>query len=121
MKTIDLRSDTVTLPTPAMREAILHAELGDDVFEEDPTVKRLEEMAAERTGKDAALLVCSGSMGNLTCALTHCARGEEVILGDRSHIFLNEAGSISALGSIHARTVANRKDGTIRIEKGSVP
>ena len=70
MKTIDLRSDTVTLPTPAMRDAIYHAELGDDVFGEDPTAKRLEKMAAERMGKEAALLVVSGTMANLVCVLT---------------------------------------------------
>ncbi len=116
MKTIDLRSDTVTLPTPAMREAIFQAEVGDDVFEEDPTVNRLEEMAAERVGKEAALLVSSGTMANLTCTITHCARGEEVILGDRSHIFLNEAGGMAALGGIHPHTVPNLADGTIRLD-----
>ena len=114
MKTIDLRSDTVTLPTPAMREAVFRAEVGDDVFEEDPTVKRIEEMAAERVGKEAALLTASGTMGNLTCTLTHCARGEEVILGERSHIFLNEAGGMAALGGIHPHTIPNQPDGTIR-------
>ena len=77
MKTIDLRSDTVTLPSPAMREAIFNAELGDDVFGEDPTTIRLEEIAAERMGKEAALMVVSGTMANLVCALTHCRRGEE--------------------------------------------
>jgi threonine aldolase len=101
MKTIDLRSDTVTLPTPAMREAIYRAELGDDVFGEDPTTNRLEKLAAERMGKEAALLVASGTMGNLVCLLTHCGRGDEVILGDQSHTFLYEAGGMSALGGIH--------------------
>lgn len=116
MKTIDLRSDTVTLPTPAMREAIYRAELGDDVFGEDPTTNRLEKMAAERVGKEAALLVASGTMGNLVCLLTHCGRGEEVILGDQSHSFYYEAGGMSALGGIHPRTVANQPDGTLRLE-----
>lgn len=116
MKIIDLRSDTVTLPTTAMREAIFRAEVGDDVFEEDPTVNRLEEMAAGRVGKEAALLVASGTMANLTCTLTHCARGEEVILGDRSHIFLNEAGGMSAIGGIHPHTLPNQPDGTIRLD-----
>jgi threonine aldolase len=116
MKIIDLRSDTVTQPTPAMREAIFRAEVGDDVFEEDPTVMRLERLAAERTGKEAAMLVSSGTMANLVSTLTHCARGEEVILGNRSHIFLNEAGGMSALGGIHAHTVPNQPDGTMRIE-----
>lgn len=77
MKIIDLRSDTVTLPTPIMREAVYHAELGDDVFGEDPSTNRLQEMASELMGKEASLLVPSGTMGNLICALTHCARGGE--------------------------------------------
>ncbi len=116
MRTIDLRSDTVTLPTPAMREAIYRAELGDDVFGEDPTTNRLEGIAAERMGKEAALLVVSGTMGNAVCTLTHCARGEEVILGDQSHTFLYEAGSMSALGGIHPHTVRNQPDGKLRLE-----
>jgi len=116
LKTIDLRSDTVTLPTQAMREAIYHAELGDDVFGEDPTTNRLEKMAAERMGKEAAIMVASGTMGNLVCVLTHCRRGEEVILGDRSHMFLYEAGSMSAVGGIHPHTVINQPDGTMRLE-----
>jgi len=117
MKIIDLRSDTVTLPTPAMREAISRAELGDDVFGEDPTVNRLERMAAQRMGKQAALLVVSGTMGNLVCILTHCRRGEEVILGDMSHTFLYEAGGMSALGGIHPHTIANQPDGTLLLEQ----
>lgn len=117
MKTIDLRSDTVTLPTPAMREAIYNAELGDDVFGEDPTTIHLEKMAAERMGKEAAMLVVSGTMGNLVCILTHCKRAEEVILGDRSHTFLYEAGGISALGGIHPHTITNQSDGTMRLEE----
>jgi threonine aldolase len=116
VKTIDLRSDTVTLPTQTMREAIYNAELGDDVFGEDPTTNRLEKMAAERMGKEAAMLVASGTMGNLVCALTHCRRGEEVILGDKSHTFIYEAGGISAVGGIHPHTVPNQPDGTMRLE-----
>ena len=116
MKTIDLRSDTVTLPTPAMREAIYRAELGDDVFGEDPTTNRLEKLAAQRMGKEAGLLVASGTMGNLVCLLTHCGRGEEVILGDQSHTFVYEAGGMSALGGIHPHTIANQPDGTMRLE-----
>jgi threonine aldolase len=116
MGTIDLRSDTVTLPSPAMREAVYRAELGDDVFGEDPTTNRLEKMAAERMGKEAALLVASGTMGNLVCTLTHCRRGEEVILGDRSHTFLYEAGGMSTLGGIHPHTLSNQPDGTMRLE-----
>jgi threonine aldolase len=91
------------------------AELGDDVFGEDPTTNRLEEMAAERMGKEAALLVASGTMGNLVCTLTHCRRGEEVILGDRSHTFLYEAGGMSTLGGIHPHTISNQPDGTLRL------
>jgi threonine aldolase len=117
VKTIDLRSDTVTLPTPAMKEAISNAELGDDVFGEDPTTIRLEKMAAERMGKEAAMLVVSGTMGNLVCILTHCRRAEEVILGDRSHTFLYEAGGISAVGGIHPHTITNQPDGTMRLEE----
>jgi threonine aldolase len=116
MTLIDLRSDTVTLPTEAMREAMHHTPLGDDVFGEDPTVNRLETMTAERVGKEAALLVVSGTMGNITCLLTHCTRGEEVILGDSSHIFLNEAGGISALGGIFPHTIPNQPDGTLTLE-----
>ncbi|MHC4691574.1 MAG: low-specificity L-threonine aldolase [Planctomycetota bacterium] len=116
MKSIDLRSDTVTLPTSEMRDAIYQAELGDDVFGEDPTINHFEKMAAERVGKEAALFVASGTMGNLVCSLTHCARGEEVILGDKSHMFLNEAGGMSTLGGIHPHIVANQPDGTIRLD-----
>jgi threonine aldolase len=115
VKTIDLRSDTVTLPSPAMREAIYNAELGDDVFCEDPTTIRLEKMAAELMGKEAAMLVVSGTMGNLVCILTHCRRGDEVILGDKSHTFLYEAGGISALGGIHPHTIVNQPDGTMKL------
>ena len=114
MRTIDLRSDTVTLPSDEMRQAICRAELGDDIFGEDPTVDRLERMAAERLGKEAALLVPSGTMGNLASVMTHCGRGDEVMLGDLSHTFLYEAGGISALGGIHPRTIPNQPDGTLR-------
>jgi len=117
MPVIDLRSDTVTLPTPAMREAVFRAELGDDVFQEDPTVNRLEGLAAERLGKESALLVASGTMGNIVSVLTHCARGEEAILGDSSHIFLNEAGGMSALGGVFPHILPNRPDGTMVIEE----
>ena len=116
MKIIDLRSDTVTLPTKEMREAIFRAELGDDVFGEDPTTNRLEKIAAKLVGKEAALLVPSGTMGNIVCVLTHCARGEEVILGDKAHMFLNEAGGMSALGGIHPHILPNQPDGTMKLE-----
>lgn len=116
MKNIDLRSDTVTLPSPAMREAISQAELGDDVFGEDPTVNELERKVAQRLGKEAGLLVPSGTMGNLVSVLTHCGRGDEVILGDQSHTFYYEAGGISALGGIHPHTIPNQPDGTLHLE-----
>ncbi|MGB9775044.1 MAG: low-specificity L-threonine aldolase [Anaerolineae bacterium] len=116
MRIIDLRSDTVTHPTPAMREAMYRAEVGDDVFGEDPTVRRLEEMAAERMGKEAALFVASGTMGNLVALLTHCGRGDEVILGDRSHTFIYEQGGMAALGGITPRPIPNQPDGTLRLE-----
>ena len=117
MDIIDLRSDTITRPTAAMRKAMAEAEVGDDVFKEDPTVNRLEEMAAQRVGKPAALLVGSGTMGNLVSQLTHCGRGDETILGDQSHVFFYEQGGASALGGIHPRTLANELDGTIALEK----
>jgi len=113
MKVIDLRSDTVTLPTPAMREAMYRAELGDDVYGEDPTVNRLEEMSAERMGKEAALFVVSGTMGNLVSMLTHCGRGDEVIMGDQAHSFRYEQGGISALGGVQVHTVSNLPNGML--------
>jgi threonine aldolase len=110
---IDLRSDTVTLPTPEMREAIARAELGDDVYGEDPTVNRLEAMAASMMGKDAALLVPSGTMGNLAAMLTHCTRGTKAIVGSQSHTNLYEAGGASALGGIVLTAIANTEDGEL--------
>ncbi|MGC2445120.1 GntG family PLP-dependent aldolase, partial [Candidatus Binatus sp.] len=110
---IDLRSDTVTLPTPAMREAIARAELGDDVYGEDPSVNRLEAMAASMMGKEAALLVPSGTMGNLAAMLTHCARGTKAIVGADSHTNLYEAGGASALGGIVLTAIANTDDGEL--------
>ena len=112
MDIIDLRSDTVTQPTPAMREAMYRAEVGDDVLGEDPTVRHLEEIGAEKLGKEAALFCASGTMSNLVAILTHTkGRGDEIIVGSRSHILLNEAGSASGLGSVHVRTVRNAEDG----------
>lgn len=115
-KKIDLRSDTVTLPTPAMRAAMADAELGDDVMGEDPTVNRLEEIAAARINKDAALFVASGTMANLVALLTHCGRGDEVIIGDKSHTFINEVGGMAALGGIQPRTLPNQPDGTLALD-----
>src|SRR6478609_789011 len=102
---IDLRSDTVTLPSPAMREAMYRAELGDDVLGEDPTVNRLQEMAAERMGKEAALFVSSGTMGNLLGVLAHARNGQEVIADADAHLFLNEGAGAATLGGIQIRLV----------------
>jgi threonine aldolase len=113
MEKVDLRSDTMTRPTAAMRKAMADAIVGDDVFGEDPTVNRLQEMAAERLGKEAALLVTSGTMGNLVSLLTHCGRGAEMILGSQSHTFFFEQGGASAVGGLHPRTIPNRPDGTL--------
>lgn len=112
---IDLRSDTVTQPTQAMRDAMYTAELGDDVYGEDPTVNRLQQLAAERTGKAAALFVPSGHMGNLAAFLAHCQRGDEIILGALSHPFNSETGSLAAVGGIQPHTLPNQPDGTLRL------
>lgn len=114
---IDMRSDTVTKPTPAMRRAMAEAEVGDDVYGEDPTVNRLEEIAAAMLGKEAAVFVPSGTMGNLISVLSHCGRGEEVILGDQAHIFRYEQGGIAAMGSVHHFTVPNLADGTLSLQE----
>lgn len=113
---IDLRSDTVTHPTPAMRQAMATAEVGDDVFGDDPTVKRLEARAADLTGHAAAMFVASGTMGNLIALLTHGGRGQEVIVGQQSHIYLNEGGGMAALAGLQAYPVPNQPDGTLRVE-----
>ncbi len=116
MEFIDLRSDTVTHPTPQMREAMAKAEVGDDVYGEDPTVNRLQEMGAAMTRKEAGLFVSSGTMGNLAAILAHCGRGDEAILGNKAHTFLFEAGGISALGGVHSCQVDNQPDGSLAIE-----
>lgn len=113
MRVIDLRSDTMTQPTASMRRAMAEADVGDDVFGEDPTVNRLEELAAERTGKEAAVFVASGTMGNLVSQLAHCGRGEEIILGSQAHTFFFEQGGSAAVGGIHPRTIPNQPDGTL--------
>jgi threonine aldolase len=110
---IDLRSDTVTLPTPAMRAAMANAVVGDDVYGEDPTINALEELAAERLGKEAALFVASGTMGNAIALLTHCRRGEDVIVGDRAHIWQAEVGGAARLNGSTLRPVPNLPDGTL--------
>ncbi len=116
-KRIDLRSDTVTLPSPTMRQAMATAALGDDVYGEDPTVNALEQLAAERVGKEAAVLVVSGTMGNLAALLAHCQRGQRVILGDESHIYHYEAGGASALGGLVYHPLPTNSDGTIDIDR----
>jgi len=103
--TVDLRSDTLTLPTPEMREAMARAEVGDDVWEEDPTVKRLEAMAAERTGKEAGLFVASGTQGNLVSVLSQTRSGQEVLLDADAHIFNNEVAGTSAIGGVQMRAM----------------
>ena len=113
MKIVDLRSDTVTLPTPAMRQAMYEAELGDDVMGEDPTVNKLEALAAEKMGKEAALFVASGTMGNLVSILSHCQRGHEVIMGDRAHTFVFEVGAASVFGGLQIHTVPNEPNGML--------
>jgi len=113
MKIIDLRSDTVTHPTDAMRLAMYEAEVGDDVFGEDPTVNRLETMAAQKMGKEAALFTVSGTMSNLVAVLTHTQHGNEIILGSEAHIFLNEVGGAAALGGLMMRTITNDADGRL--------
>jgi threonine aldolase len=116
MELIDLRSDTVTHPTPEMREAMARAAVGDDVFGDDPTVNKLQELAAARMGKEDALFVPSGTMGNLIAVLVHCQRGDEVILGNKSHTFMFEAGGISALGGVHPFQLPNQPDGSLKLE-----
>lgn len=116
MDYIDLRSDTVTKPTPEMREAMAEAEVGDDVYRDDPTVNKLEALAAEMLGKESALFVPSGTMGNLLALLVHCQRGDEVIVGNQSHIYLNEAGGMAALGGIQACPLPNQLDGTLAVD-----
>ncbi len=116
MHTIDLRSDTVTQPTPAMREAMAKSKVGDDVYGEDPTINQLQQMAADVLGKEAGLLVPSGTMGNLVAVLTHCGRGDEIILGNLAHTFLFEAGGIAALGGVNPHTIPNHPDGTLALD-----
>ena len=113
MRVVDFSSDTVTHPTPEMRRAMAEAEVGDDVQRNDPTTIYLEEMAAERMGKEAAMFVASGTMGNLVSVLTHAQRGDEIILGDKAHIFRSEAGGASALGGISYHTLPNDSRGML--------
>ena len=110
---IDLRSDTVTQPSAAMREAMARAEVGDDVFGDDPTVNRLQEICAERFGMQAGLFFPSGTQSNLAALMAHCQRGEEVIVGQEAHTYRYEAGGMAVLGSIQPQPLQNRPDGTL--------
>lgn len=113
MPPIDLRSDTVTLPTPVMRAAMAAADVGDDVYGEDAAVNQLEALAAERVGKEAALFVASGTMGNAIAIMAHCRRGEDVIVGDRTHMYTAEVGGAARLNGSTLRPVPNLPDGTL--------
>ena len=115
MEYIDLRSDTVSHPTPAMRKAMAKAAVGDDVYHDDPTVNQLEADAAALMGKEAAVFVTSGTQGNLCALLAHCQRGESVIIGDTSHIFRNEQGGMAQFGGLIPRTVPVQADATMRL------
>jgi threonine aldolase len=116
MDVIDLRSDTVTHPTPAMREAMAHAQVGDDVFHDDPTVNQLEQDAADMFGKEAGLFVSSGTQGNLIAMMAHCQRGEEVIVGDKCHTYAYEQGGIAQFGGIAPHPIPVQPDGTLSLE-----
>ncbi|MGB8953804.1 MAG: GntG family PLP-dependent aldolase [Tumebacillaceae bacterium] len=111
MKRIEMRSDTFTLPTQEMIDAISRAELGDDVYGEDPTVKQLEQMAAECLGKEAAILLPSGTMANLTSLMAHCPRGTRVLVGHETDIYLYEAGGAAVCGGIQYEPIPNQPDG----------
>jgi threonine aldolase len=114
---IDLRSDTVTQPSRGMREAMAKADVGDDVFGDDPTVNRLQEVLASRFGMDAGLFFPSGTQSNLAALMAHCQRGEEVILGQDAHTYCHEAGGAAVLGSIQPQPIDNEPDGTIDLGK----
>jgi threonine aldolase len=115
MKIVDLRSDTVTRPTPAMRDAMMRAQVGDDVFGDDPTVNALQERVAALLGKEAALFVASGTQGNLTAVMSHCQRGDEVICGQQSHTYRYEGGGAAVLGSVQPQPLAHQPDGTLAL------
>jgi len=113
---VDLRSDTVTQPLPEMRKLMEEAEVGDDVLGEDPSINRLQKIAADRMGKEAGLFVPSGTMGNLIAVLCHCRRGEEALMGNLAHTFIYEGGGVSAHGGVLVHTVPNQPNGIIKIE-----
>ena len=112
---IDLRSDTVTQPSEEMKHFMFKAPLGDDVYGDDPSINALEEQSSDIFGKEASLFVPSGTMANLISVLTHCNRGDEIILGNKSHIFVYEAGGTSVFGGIHSYQLNNNDDGTINL------
>lgn len=116
MKTIDLRSDTVTRPSPEMRRAMAEAEVGDDVYGEDPTVNRLEAFSAELTGAEAALFVSSGTQGNLLALMAHCQRGDEYICGQQAHNYRYEGGGAAVLGSIQPQPLEFSADGSLDLQ-----
>ena len=113
MNVIDLRSDTITHPTEEMRRAMAQAEVGDDVYGEDPSINLLEERAAALLGKEAGLLTASGTMSNLIAGLTYCHRGDEIVMGDQAHMFWNESAGVSALAGAQVRLVPNDEQGRI--------
>ncbi len=117
MDRLDFRSDTVSWPTPAMRQAMAAAPVGDDVYGEDPTVNELEALAAAKTGKEAGLFVASGTMGNLVAVLTHATRGDEAIIGQDAHIFCYEAGGMAALGSVMPRPLPTDRMGRMNLDQ----
>jgi threonine aldolase len=119
MRQIDLRSDTVTRPTPGMRAAMAAAEVGDDVYGEDPSVNRLEALAAQMLGKDAALFVPSGTQSNLLGVMAHCERGDEYIVGQHAHTYKYEGGGAAVLGSIQPQPLEFEADGTLDLDRVS--
>ena len=112
----DFRSDTVTKPSAGMRAAMADAEVGDDVFGDDPSVNRLEQRMAAMLGKDAAIFVPSGTQSNLLALMSHCGRGDEFIAGQKAHLYVNEAGGAAVLGSIQPQPIAHQADGTLALE-----
>lgn len=110
MRYIDLRSDTVTMPTDEMRKAMFEADVGDDVYGDDPTINELEKLAAEIAGKEAAMFVASGTMGNQLGVMTHTVRGDEVILGENAHIAVHEVGATAVLSGVQLRTIKSPDD-----------
>ena len=117
MSVIDLRSDTVTRPGPEMRRVMAEAEVGDDVFRDDPTVDRLEDLAAGMLGKEAGLFVASGTQSNLCALLAHCGRGDEYIVGQQAHTYVYEGGGAAALGGIQPQPLDLEEDGTLDLQR----